>query len=641
MFQELSDGGLKSFTQTGTQTSPDGSKEHFSIGTNARKEEPIRLSPKLSRKDRAARQLRSKRERAQSPAPSSREPTMKEHHIKEPVKTAMSPLVAECLRAVFSAFLWHEGIVHDAMACASFLKFHPDLPKQLPKVPKHDLTVERPETLSKEQKARLRHSVEVSASNFLTVQSNTAQALARSLANANVNKNKLPKPAETIKEESTFIGTAENKGIVDTLRKFKQDDKLVTSSSTAMPLLAVQSHAVSTELWTVERRSKGDLPPSLQHLLILWEVLTSEILKMMSQQLTAPVIAIPSRALKTSDGKDRESDRRLRKKKEWRLPAVGRGNLFGEAAGGPFGAPERETMCELCGKSYPHPVTYHMRQVHPGCGGHAGGKGYNSGGNFCGGWAGNCGDGGVGGNSWYLICDRCREKYLRQKRQIILKEKTRRNRKKLSAGKLLSPLPPLETHHIMKQNATFLLDLASASGAGMTSHPIIPTKRSSHNGSASVASNMPSLHEDTPLEPSPFPLGSFQCLWTLGAQHMDVNSFSDNFFIEETLRQNRELGTGTKVRSNEDGGVVTLHSLAETDDSDTASNYGSEMLGVNDREGSRGRVFHRSISVGTTTREWNREEGEGRIIMTRKRNKSSGEGIGMHDWLLTTLYLNC
>lgn len=50
--------------------------------------------------------------------------------FREPVKEAMSPSVAESLRATFAAFLWHEGIVHDAMACASFLKFHPTLPKQ-------------------------------------------------------------------------------------------------------------------------------------------------------------------------------------------------------------------------------------------------------------------------------------------------------------------------------------------------------------------------------------------------------------------------------------------------------------------------------------------------------------------------------
>ena len=45
-----------------------------------------------------------------------------------------------------------------------------------------------------------------------------------------------------------------------------------------------------------------------------------------------------------------------------------------------------------------------MKTAHPGCGGHAGSKGYNSGGHYCGGWAGNCGDGGVGGSSWYGLC---------------------------------------------------------------------------------------------------------------------------------------------------------------------------------------------------------------------------------------------
>jgi len=33
-----------------------------------------------------------------------------------------------------------------------------------------------------------------------------------------------------------------------------------------------------------------------------------------------------------------------------------------------------------------------------GCGRYAGGQGYNSIGHFCGGWAGNCGDGGIGGS---------------------------------------------------------------------------------------------------------------------------------------------------------------------------------------------------------------------------------------------------
>ena len=49
-----------------------------------------------------------------------------------PVKQqALSPAVAECQRAIFAAFLWQESLVHDAMAAASYLKFHPDITKEM------------------------------------------------------------------------------------------------------------------------------------------------------------------------------------------------------------------------------------------------------------------------------------------------------------------------------------------------------------------------------------------------------------------------------------------------------------------------------------------------------------------------------
>lgn len=44
-------------------------------------------------------------------------------------KRALPAGLAESFRAVFAAFLWHEGLVYDAMACSSYLKFHPSLPK--------------------------------------------------------------------------------------------------------------------------------------------------------------------------------------------------------------------------------------------------------------------------------------------------------------------------------------------------------------------------------------------------------------------------------------------------------------------------------------------------------------------------------
>ena len=60
-------------------------------------------------------------------------------------------------------------------------------------------------------------------------------------------------------------------------------------------------------------------------------------------------------------------------------PGAPRGNLFGEAAlpvwseegasaggvGGKGKSGEKE-LCELCGGSFAHPVTYHMRTAHPG-----------------------------------------------------------------------------------------------------------------------------------------------------------------------------------------------------------------------------------------------------------------------------------
>ena len=84
--------------------------------------------------------------------------------------------MAESIRAVFAAFVWHEGIVHDTMAVASYLKFHPGLSKQ---GQNHGSAGEAGNAAaasedgvggpqqSKETKARQRHSVEVSHSELL------------------------------------------------------------------------------------------------------------------------------------------------------------------------------------------------------------------------------------------------------------------------------------------------------------------------------------------------------------------------------------------------------------------------------------------------------------------------------------------
>lgn len=132
-----------------------------------------------------------------------------------------------------------------------------------------------------------------------------------------------------------------------------------------------------------------------------------------------------------------------------------------------------------------------------GCGRYAGGQGYNSIGHFCGGWAGNCGDGGIGGSTWYLVCDRCREKYLREKQtaarekvmlqyfmcnmlmvfhldmnqaQFVSFGQVKQSRKKPLQVKTPRALPTMEAHQVIRANALFLLSLSSAAEPSMLCH---------------------------------------------------------------------------------------------------------------------------------------------------------------------------
>ena len=189
-----------------------------------------------------------------------------------------------------------------------------------------------------------------------------------------------------------------------------------------------------------------------------------------------------------------------------------RGNLFGAAADqllAKVSAADKdfEVLCELCGEEFAHPVTYHMRQAHPGCGKPAGGQGYNSGGNFCGGWAGSCGDGGVGGSTWYLMCDVCRAKYLRDKKKGGGAGRKERTKKPVvSAGDVLSRrkstptavnTAPTEPHWIVYHNAMFVLELSG--GKNMTS------SSSSAAGNDWKAGGLSAVSEDTRTgEPSSF-----------------------------------------------------------------------------------------------------------------------------------------
>ncbi|MXQ93585.1 hypothetical protein E5288_WYG018908 [Bos mutus] len=427
-------------------------KVHFSIGKAPLKEEQeMRASPKISRKC-ANRHTRPKKEKSSF--------LFKGEGSKplEPAKQAMSPSVAECARAVFASFLWHEGIVHDAMACSSFLKFNPDLSKEHAPI-RSSLNSQQP-TEEKETKLKNRHSLEISSAlNMFNIAPHGPDISKM----GSINKNKV---LSMLKEPP--------------LHEKCEDGK------------AEATFEMSTHHAT---KSKSPLPLTLQHLVAFWEDISLATIKAASQNMIFP-----------SPGSFRP-----------------RGNLFGEMAQLAVGGPEKDTICELCGESHPYPVTYHMRQAHPGCGRYAGGQGYNSIGHFCGGWAGNCGDGGIGGSTWYLVCDRCREKYLREKQAAAREKVVKQSRRKPMQVKTPRALPTMEAHQVIKANALFLLSLSSAAEPSILCyHPAKPFQ-------SQLPSVKEGISEDLPVK--------MPCLYlqTLARHHHEnfVGYQDDNLFQDE------------------------------------------------------------------------------------------------------------
>ncbi|XP_059170813.1 E3 ubiquitin-protein ligase MYCBP2-like isoform X4 [Physella acuta] len=559
----------------------------FTIGTASPKDEQ-RLSPKTARKDRS-RLSRAKRERASSPSlqeitPLQRSRSSSASKILDrrgvTVKEALSPAAAECLRAVFAAFMWHEGIVHDAMACASFLKFHPDLTKEMSKFIK-----EKKHQSSVEPK-RQRHATESSKDKSHRRKDNINESRVRfnlepqySDADKDYPDDGRPRSASSRASVSTnmevplksLICETKSDAAVDSIYGYggaikKQVERHKSEGGTAKFQEVIATMAASHN----KGEKETQLPKTLQHLVHFWEELSESVIVVMNKETVPPSPAMAAR-IKQHERREKDKDKEKKMKKRkgakpvplpimegagvnviYNLIPAGLGNiavraqgLFGEAVvrmfrppgggGGDIGAAAaaaaviggEDTFCELCQGMFPHPVTYHMRQAHPGCGKHASGKGYNSSGMFGGGWAGNCGEGGIGECSWYLMCERCRDKYIKDRKSN--KDKGRKGKKKSSfssASKQQSFLSPLEAHHILKNNAQFLLELASASGLSLPKHtktrPLSLPRSDIH---------LPSVSE-IGSDPDPFPPVPFQYLNLHNAGNSD-SAFAEDFFVDE------------------------------------------------------------------------------------------------------------
>nr|XP_055071394.1 E3 ubiquitin-protein ligase MYCBP2 isoform X15 [Misgurnus anguillicaudatus] len=544
------------------------SKVHFSIGKAPVKEElESRSSPKVSRKT-SSRHVRSKKDKSG--------PLFKSENARptEPAKQAMSPSVAECARAVFAAFLWHEGIVHDAMACSSFLKFNPELTKEHAPI-RNSLSCQQGFD-EKENKLKNRHSLEISSALNMFNISPHGPDISKM---GSINKNK----------------------VLSMLKEPPLPEKCEDGKSDAVSY-EVTSHS--------SMRSKSILPLTLQHLVAFWEDISMATIKAATQNMIFPSPGSSAILKKKENEKDSKKTKKEKKKKE-KAEVRPRGNLFGEMAQLAMGGPEKDTICELCGESHPYPVTYHMRQAHPGCGRYAGGQGYNSIGHFCGGWAGNCGDGGIGGSTWYLVCDRCREKYLREK-QTAAREKVKQSRKKPLQVKTPRALPTMEAHQVIRANALYLLSLSSAAEPNLLCHH--PPKP--------FHTQLPSLKEGV-SEELPNKMG---CLYlqTLARQHTEnFGGYQDDNLFQDEMRYLRSTSVPAPYIS------VTPDACPNVFE-EPGSNMKSmppslETSPITDSDTGKRTVFQRSYSVVASEYDKQHSASPARVKAVPRRRVHSGD----------------
>ncbi|XP_073470391.1 E3 ubiquitin-protein ligase MYCBP2 isoform X14 [Aquarana catesbeiana] len=552
-------------------------KVHFSIGKAPVKEEQdTRSSPKVSRKS-AGRHVRPKKEKTNFLFKDGSRST-------EPAKEAMSPSVAECARAVFAAFLWHEGIVHDAMACSSFLKFNPDLSKEHAPI-RSSLNSQQP-TEEKEVKLKNRHSIEISSALNMFHISPHGPDISKMVS---INKNK----------------------VLSMLTERTLHEKCEDSKHESSPFEVSNHHPT---------KSRALLPLTLQHLVAFWEDISLATIKAASQNMIFPSPGSCAVLKKKEGEKDNKKAKKEKKKKE-KAESRPRGNLFGEMAQLAVGGPEKDTICELCGESHPYPVTYHMRQAHPGCGRYAGGQGYNSIGHFCGGWAGNCGDGGVGGSTWYLVCDRCREKYLREK-QAAVREKVKQSRRKPVQLKTPRSLPTMEAHQVIKANALFLLSLSSAAEPSILCyHPPKP-----------FPSQLPSVKEGISEDLPP----KMQCLYlqTLARHHHEnfVGYQDDNLFQDE-MRYLRSTSVPAPYISVTPDACPNV--FEEPENNMKSMPPSLETSPITDTDSAKRTVFQRSYSVVASEYDKQHSVLQPRVKAIPRRRVNSGDADSFRTWTQT------
>ena len=334
---------------------------------------------------------------------------------ESPPKKALSPAVAECQRAVYAAFLWQEGLVHDAIVSASYLKFHPELSKDMKRS-------EQKSAPEKEDKVP-------------DTKEETKEAVVQTEATAATQQESGVEEAS--EKEDGKEGGSELEG--------NEAEEKPEAANKAPKTLSLERGSQLEE----PSPSSLSLPATLNHLVTFWDEISCKVLDSASAAFPPPKVPSIAQELQKRYEEEKKEIEKRKKEKDNKasVPAEGGGGT---------------TVCELCEQSFPDPVTYHMKDIHPGCGKHASGWGYNSRGTFCSGWAGNCGDGGRGGSTWYLMCKDCHTKYLAMKNEVKKKVVRAVPLPKMKTKKPGRPrsLPVVSVVQGMIQNSKFLLEIS-------------------------------------------------------------------------------------------------------------------------------------------------------------------------------------
>lgn len=132
------------------------------------------------------------------------------------------------------------------------------------------------------------------------------------------------------------------------------------------------------------------------------------------------------------------------------------------------------------------------------------------------------------GSSWYLLCETCRSKYFKSTHN---EKQTNSSSSYIVPKTLCSPssTSPLEPHIAMKQNAMFLLELASSSDLNIDHQ-----RRQSSSVLPSVSENITPPDYNGPFGPPP----PFQCFQSLGISLCKDSNFYNNILRKQDFEEN-------------------------------------------------------------------------------------------------------